>query len=322
LDDLRALLLDKREEILALKATYQSGILELEEDAARWIRGTRTEALSEALKSREVELLLHSIQRRHAYRNGLDKPLDWTDRGSEELLFMRRRAFFDLQLQEAAEGLDMQPHLIEIDSAMKRYQPTAEGLSIDTAALLPPSIDRLWKRLVEQSRLIEMTPEDVRNQEIINEACSGDLRRISDLTGVTLKGARCLAESNVRELFLNRLNDLPPAAARLCEWPGNWLCLNGIRRLSPDAAQRLFAWPGSWISLNGLDDLTIEAAGHLLGWKCRQLELMGLRNTTAIEYLARWEQAGGRLFVPGKIRREIDRYLSAGAIRPPAMARR
>jgi hypothetical protein len=121
------------------------------------------------------------------------------------------------------------------------------------------------------------------------------------------------------QLFLNRLPGLTPAAAvKLCEWPGQWLCLNGVTRLPPELASRLFAWPGDWISLNGVSEVPDEAAKHLAGWKGRQLELMGLRKPTGIEFLAQWEASGGRLFVPDDIRREIERIRRKG--RPPTQA--
>jgi hypothetical protein len=115
------------------------------------------------------------------------------------------------------------------------------------------------------------------------------------------------------DLFLNGLTEISPAAARqLFHWKGSWVCLNGVRALSPRTAHYLFQWDGNWISLNGLTEFPAEIGEALLQWDGRQLELMGLQyaedfpTRIALEYLARWERAGGKLFVPQDIRKKID----------------
>ena len=86
------------------------------------------------------------------------------------------------------------------------------------------------------------------------------------------------------------------------------------RVLSPRAANYLFQWPGSWISLNGLTEFSDEIGRELLHWNGNQLELMGLRNIetspgkVGIEFLARWEQSGGKLFVPDTVRKKINAF--------------
>ncbi|MGE5255089.1 MAG: hypothetical protein ACM3KE_00365 [Hyphomicrobiales bacterium] len=320
IDSLRQTLLAKKEEILALQQNYQYGILELEEEAARLIRRGSFDSLSQGLKNHRLELALQSIQRRYSYRDNLERPLHWIDLGSEELLYLQRRALFDLQLKDIAEHIDMTTHMADIDSALRRYQPTAEKLSINSSAPVQPSMEVIWRRLAEKARHVETSAEDQRNQDIITEVCSGNLGRLSELSNLTLKGARCLAESGAMQLFLNRLNGMAPAAARkLCEWPGQWLCLNGVTRLTPELAGQLFAWPGQWMSLNGVSEMPDEAASHLAKWNGRQLELMGLRKSTGIRYLAQWEASGGRLFVPVDIRREIELFRRTG--QPPAQMR-
>lgn len=319
-DTLRQVLLSKKEEILQLQQNYQYGILELEEEAGRLIRRGGFGSLNQALKNRQLELALQSIQRRQSYHDNLGKPLRWIDLGSEELLFLQRRAFFDLQLKEIAEGIDMAAHMADIDAALIKYQPTVEKLSLHNPVALQPSLEVIWKRLAEQARHAGSSVDDQRNQDIITEVCAGNLGRLSELSGLTLKGARCLAESGALQLFLNRLNGMSLAAAgKLCEWPGQWLCLNGVTRLSPELASRLFAWPGEWMSLNGLSEVTDEAARYLVKWRGRQLELMGLRKPTGIEFLAQWEAAGGRLFVPADIRQQIELFRRTGQL--PASAR-
>jgi hypothetical protein len=314
-DALRQELLAKKEEILQLQQTYQYGVLELEEEAARLIKRTGIDTPAQALKNRQLELALKSIQRRQAYRDGLERPLNWVEHGSEELLYLKRRTILDLQLKEFAEHIDMKSNMADIESAIETYRPTAERLAVANPARLHPSMEMIWKRLAEQAKLAVVSADDERDQEIVAEVCSGNLGRLSELSNLTLRAARCLAESGARELFMNRLNRCSPAAARkLCEWPGQWLCLNGFTQLPPELAKALFAWSGERISLNGLDELPVEAAACLLGWKGRQLELTGLRKTTGAEHLARWEALGGKLYVPGGVRKEIELVKRTGRL--------
>ncbi|MCU0602312.1 MAG: hypothetical protein MUC33_06595 [Desulfobacterales bacterium] len=316
-DALRHTLLAKKEEILKLQQNYQDGVLEVEEEAARLIKRTGIDTPAQALKHRQLDLALKSIQRRQAYRDGLEKPLRWIELGSEELLYLKRRAIIDLQLKEIAEHIDFKSNRLQIDSAISKYQPTAERLAVGTPAQVNASLDGVWKRLTEQARLATVSPGDQQDQEIINEVCSGHLGRLSELTNLTLRAARCLAESGAMELFMNRLSRISPAAAKkLGEWPGQWLCLNGLTRLPPDVARHLSGWTGERISLNGLSELPVEAAAALAGWKGRQLELMGLRTAGGLEPLAQWEAAGGKLYVPDGIRKAIGQIGAKG--RPPA----
>jgi hypothetical protein len=304
-DILRQVLQAKRAEIVRLRQSYRYGVLELEEEIARFIKRTGVDGLGQALTERPVEFNLDSIQRRQAYADGLDKPLCWIDAAGEKLLYLQRRALYDLQVQQAASGVDMDAHRRAIEAALGNYQPTTENLAVNTAATLQP-LDAMWKRLAEQSRRVVLTGAESRNQDIVDEICSGNMGRVPELSVLTLRSARCLAESPAKELFLNRLTDMPTAAVqKLVEWPGNWVCLNGFTRLAPETALHLFAWPGDWISLNGIGELTADAARYLPAWSGRKLELMSLQKTNGIEYLAQWEAAGGKLFVPAGIRQEI-----------------
>jgi hypothetical protein len=178
-------------------------------------------------------------------------------------------------------------------------------------------MDVIWKRLAEQVKLTTVSIDDQQDQEIIDEVCSGYLGRLSELTNLTLRAARCLAESGSMELFMNRLSRISPAPGKiLCEWPGQWLCLNGISRLSPDFAGQLAGWSGDRISLNGLSELPVDTAAALAGWNGRHLELMGLSKFNGVEHLARWEAAGGRLYVPDAIRKEMKQFRAAARPAP------
>lgn len=305
-DAFRARLTARREEIRRLQLHYDYGVRELEEEAVYRIKEAGVGSPTAALRHKPIELLLTGIQRRQAYRDALEQPLKRLELGSEELLFLERRAHIDLLVREAAAGIDMAEHRRAIAAAMAAHEPTAEVLrNPDPAA--PGVPDGIWRRLAEEARQKTFSAEDRIAYEITAELCSGHLGRAAELTTLTLKGAGCLAESGSRELFLNRLNQLTPlAAGKLAEWPGRWLGLNGLKRLPVEAARSLSAWPGEILSLNGLSELAPEAAQHLTTWRGRQLELTGLRKGSGLEALADWEASGGRLFVPGDIRHQLD----------------
>jgi hypothetical protein len=306
-DELRRLLESKRHEISKIKQGYQYGIFELEDETRRLLKQARIDSLVLARKNSDIDLLLKNIQRRQIYSETLERTMQWLDAASEELLYMKRRASVDALVATFAEGIDLRRHLNELDLALQKFQPTPSRLLFDPRSIATPSVEATARRLIEQAKLMPVSSSDDRNQEIVAEVCSGNVMRAGELSKLSLKGARCLAESTAKQLFLNRLTELSPLAAqKLAEWPGEWLCLNGLSKLDADVAARLFAWQGPWISLNGLRDLSVEAGKQVAGWNGRQLELMGLHKPFGMEYLVQWEAAGGRLFVPEALRRTID----------------
>lgn len=302
----RSQLRAKADEVRALQAHYRYGVLELAEDAVRLIKIHGIDTFAQAMRHRQLELALHSIRDREAYAAGLAKPLRWLISGSEELLYLQRLVAIDREVLALAEGIDLDGHAERVDAALEGYRPTAEKLAMGTEEA-PPALDLLFKRLVDQARQMALPATDNADAAIAEEVCAGEMTRYSEVAVLRLKAVRCLAESAATELFLNRVQDLPATAAqKLSEWPGEWLCLNGLKRISPEAARHLFAWPGRWMSLNGLVELPAAASAHLPAWGGRQIELMGLRKVEVVEHLVRWEEAGGKLFVPEEIRRQID----------------
>lgn len=317
-EQLRGALLAKAEEVRQLQQEYRFGVMEVEEELIYLIRRHGIESFSQAMGHRQVELGLRSIQSRQAYASGLAKPLRWLSAGSEELLFVKRLAGFDLQVLPFADGVDMEAHAIEIDTVLHARQPTPERLAI-TAEDPAPSLEAIWKRLSDQARQLKAPATEGVDAAIAEEVCSGDLMRIAEVTVLRLKTARCLAESGAKELFLNRVSELPVAAAqKLSQWPGSWLCLNGLKQFRPEAARYLFAWPGRVISMNGVSELSADATARLPDWGGQQIELMGLKKVEAIEHLVRFEEAGGKLFLPPEIRRQVDALRRSNRLPPPA----
>jgi hypothetical protein len=313
---LRDELLEKKEEIYQLKLHYQNGIADLEEQINRELQKEGITSYTEALKNRRIELNLRTIQRRWSYIQGLEKPTRWIRQGGEELLYLKRKAEFDLQLIGIAGGIDMDRHMRHIGAAIQKYRPSAEKLAVEreNTGLLP--LETIWGQMKNQKMKTGKALPNVTDEEITKEICSGIYERIAELTGMSAATAQCLSKINGSDLFLNGLTTLSPAAAKyLFQWRGSWICINGIKELSPAAAQYLFKWEGNWISLNGLIEFPPELATYLMDWEGKQLELMGLRynkenaDPKALKYLALWETMGGKLFISDDVRKEIERVM-------------
>jgi len=71
---------------------------------------------------------LRTIQRRRAYIRELEKPADWLDSGSEELLYLIRKAQLDLELIDIAGGIDMNRHKRHISAHALPYSATGSHI--------------------------------------------------------------------------------------------------------------------------------------------------------------------------------------------------
>jgi len=313
---LRDELLEKKEEINRLKRHYQKGIADLEDQISRELQKESITTYMEALKNRRIELNLRTIQRRRSYIHGLEKPARWIKQGSEELLYLKRKAEFDLQLIDIAGGIDLDRHMRHIGAAIQKYRPSAEKLAVDRENTNLPPLETIWRKIENKKKKTGPALPNVTDREIIKEICTGNFARTAELTSMSAAAAQCLSKKNGSDLFLNNLPALSPEAAKhLSQWRGSWICINGLKELSPAAAQYLFKWEGNWLSLNGLTEFPPELATYLMEWEGKQLELMGLRfNNTdadlkALKYLALWETMGGKLFISDDVRKEIERVL-------------
>ena len=317
--DLRSQLLEKREEIEKLKLYYRSGIAELEENIYQEARKEGISSFEQALKNKRIELNLRTIQRRRAYILELDKPILWVDSGSEELLYLTRKAQLDLELIDIAGGIDINMHQRHISAAVNQYRPSADKLAVNLQEDILTPLEIIWQQTsIKKSKTgtIEQLALNTKDDQIAAEICAGNLGRMAELTRISADTARCLSRMKGSDLFLNAVTQLlPDAAKELFQWQGNWICLNGVKELSPAVARYLFKWGGNWISLNGLTEFQPELAEYLLKWEGQQLELMGLKyNKTepeqkTLKYLALWETTGGKLFVSDKIRKEMGRIM-------------
>ena len=181
--------------------------------------------------------------------------MKWLELGGEELLYLKRKAAFDLQLIEIAGSIDMNMHMRHINAAIQKYRLTADNLAIDPEEAEMESLKKIWQRLSLKTKKNPFLRADLNNWYIQQEICSGNLSRIGELSKITTETARCMSEIETADLFLNNITELSPSVTKyLCRWDGKWLCLNGVNAFSPSVAEYLFQWKGEWISLNGLSE--------------------------------------------------------------------
>jgi hypothetical protein len=213
----------------------------------------------------------------------------------------------------------------EIDTVVHSYRTGMDNLKIDVEDIEFTSFELIWQRIIEKEKLSDaetqhnngslgmkkttFSSEDQNNRVIWEEICRGDFERKNEMTRLSADAAKCLAKWKHADLFINGLSELSTKVAKhLLKWEGNWICLNGVKELSPEAAKHLFQWQGNWISLNGLSQISSDILKHLPQWKGKQLELMGIKYKRSISEkvglrsLARWEKAGGKLYISNQIR--------------------
>ena len=236
------------QEIRELKAHYGNEIVKLENDILKEILSKKIENYQQALHNQRIELGLHTIQRRLAYIQKLDDPQHWLEQGSEKLLYLKRKAVFDLQIIDIAGGIDMDIHKQHITAAVQKYRLTADNLAIDLESSTMQPLESIWQKLFAKTKDNPNLQTELDDWYIQQEVCKGDLFRIGELSNFSIDTAKCVVEFNGSDLFLNNISTLSPQVAKyLCQWKGKWMCLNGVQILSPATAQYLFQWEGQWI---------------------------------------------------------------------------
>ena len=313
---LRDTLLKKQEEIQALKHYYRNRIQEVRDEILIEKREKGITTFQQALKSKRIELGLRTIRRRHLYINKLNGPLEQLHDGSEELLYIERLAGIQIQMAPVVNGIDIDKLGKRMDIIIEKEARGVDSLAIDTRETRAPDLEEIWNEIVQEENVgkesereslkgekpeKEEAPsqrQDKINMGILKEICVGNLSRKYELTKLSLNAAKCLAQWEGKDLFLNGVTELPASIAeQLSQWKGEWLCLNRLTELSPEAAERLSRWRGVRLSLNGLIKLTPAAAKHLSQWRGKQLEFVGLAHISpeADKYLTAWQEAGGEI---------------------------
>ncbi len=320
---LRDDILTKHDEVLALKQHYQEGISAIQKEIREEQREKGIKSYPRAIRNNRIELGLQTIQRRMAYMEQLNRPLAWLSNAGEELLCFNRLISIDLRMLATVSGIDLKELEGQIDGAIENYQPSVGHLAISHVSTAMPPLKSIWEQMfpptigrpTKQVKSVR-SQKDGRNQVIWREICQRDYQHKTELTALSPEAAKCLAQAEEADLFLNGVATLTPEAAKnLFQWQGNWICLNGVSQISSETARYIFNWNGNWISLNGLQELRAEAARYLVQWPGRQLELMGLNfkgqphELNTLTYLAQWKQSGGKLYVPDNIEKQIDKLM-------------
>ena len=302
---LRDKLLKKQEYIRALKHYYRDRIQEVRNEILNEKREKRITTFQQALKSKRIELGLRTIRRRHLYIRKLNGPLEQLHSSSEALLFIKRLAEIQIQMAPVVNGLDIAGLEKRMGLIIEKEAHGIENLVMDTRETRAPALEEIWKEIVQEKKEEKPAKEKVHsqrqdkiNKEIWKEICTGNLNRKFEITKLSPNTAKCLAQWEGKDLFLNGITELPaPIAELLSQWEGEWLCLNRLTELSPEAAEGLSRWRGIRLSLNSLISLTPQAAKHLSQWRGKQIEVVGLIKISpeADKYMTAWQQSGGKI---------------------------
>jgi len=164
----------KKNEISELIRYYQNGIIELEEQIAQEMQQKRITSYSRGVGIKRVELGLRTIQRRRAYIRKLKQSYLWVQSGSEELLYLKRKTQFDIQLIDIAGGINIGRHTRQLNAASLKYRPTAEKLAIKLpdADILPLEI--IWSRIIKPKENTAQTPVRTADQELLKQIVDSD----------------------------------------------------------------------------------------------------------------------------------------------------
>ena len=309
LDHLRGKVLDKQAEIAELRTYYQDGIDAEIQSIVNSIQRNGNTGISfkAATADPHIQLGLLAIQRRDAYNKKLVSPtkdLLWM---SEELLYLSRKAALVTLMMEKTSDIDIDGFIQQTDEISNRHDRELATLNIDAASASPLPLKSIWREITKR---LPAAPEkhssglgkNTRDSaDIAKRICSGDYARKHHLNVLSPQTARCLAQWEGKDLFLNALTELSPESARhLAAWNGEWLGLNGLKELTPESAAHLSQWKGKGLSLNGLSRLSPRVVAILSEWQGEQIELVN------VKHMAHWENPKTRLFLSEEMKRKLS----------------
>jgi soluble lytic murein transglycosylase-like protein len=167
----------KKNEINELLRYYRNGINELEKQIVQEMQNKRITSYSRGVRIKRVELGLRTIQRRQVYMRKLKKSNLWVKSGSEELLYIKRKAYFDIQLIDIAGGINLDRHMKQLSAAILKYRPTAEKLAIKLpdADILP--LETIWSRIIKPKEKTAQTPVMTASQELLKQTGDSDFAK-------------------------------------------------------------------------------------------------------------------------------------------------
>ena len=156
--ELIAELAQKKSEINQLLGYYQAEINEHQKQIIQESRKNKIFQYARAIKNNTVELNLRNIQRRRLYIRKLEDSNTRIQKGSEELLYLKRRTQLDLQLIDLAGGIDLGRHMQQLKAAIQKYRPASENLAINLHEAEEFSLETIWLGLVGPKEKIEPAP--------------------------------------------------------------------------------------------------------------------------------------------------------------------
>jgi len=301
IDGLIGRLRKKEKAIADLKAQYQAGIDEIENEILKNIRARKLNSYQDALKEKPIELCLHTIKRRQIYIQQLDQLLEQIVRDSEELRYQKRQAEIDALMIDVMESMDVKKLLKRLDIIIQQHLHDEDKLTMHTEDVRPQSLETVWEEIYQKrqrsgEKKIYLSEVEELNREIWQEICDGRFARKHELTALSPEVAECLSKWKGKDLFLGKLTELSPEAAKcLSKWKGRWLALNGLSRLSPEAARYLSQWKGNRLSLNGLNEVSPEVTAYLYQWEGEELELIGLKS------ISQWKKSGKKVHLRSQL---------------------
>jgi hypothetical protein len=233
-------------------------------------------------------------------------PQQTLDRGSEELLFLFRRAELLGLMTRSTSDIDIDGFVELADTRMADHQMTLSQLNIDSITVAPLPLEEIWQtakmRLAKLPSKDSSTPSNAKADDASfgSEICAGDFSRNQRLTQLSPEVAKCLSTWDGKDLFLNGLTRLTADAAQyLAAWKGDWLGLNALEELTPEAAHHLAKWKGKGLSLNGLSRLSPQVVSILSEWQGDQIELVNLK------HMVHWDNPKTKLFLPEAMSRKF-----------------
>jgi soluble lytic murein transglycosylase-like protein len=168
-------LVRKKKEIKELIKHYQTGINDLENQIFRDAQEKKIVSYTRAVINKRVELKLRTIQRRGHYIRKLENSKTWIKSASEELLYLKRKAQFDLPLIDIASGIDLGQHMKHLRAAIQRYRPTAENIATDPRDPNIPPLATIWSRIVNPKEKTAQTPFRTADRKNLTNMGSGEL---------------------------------------------------------------------------------------------------------------------------------------------------
>ena len=284
----------KLNRIEGLKEYYKKGIADIVNIIAKEKNKKKIVSYEEAIKNKKIELSLRTIQRREAYMEQLKYPNNQLKYKREKILYLKRKTLIEVQIAPISSGIDLNQLQDIINSTIKKQISDIDMLIIDTKNLKLKPLVSVWENTIKQSHSMN------NNVKINQEICQGNLKKINNVTFLSLKAAKCLSKWEGKDILLNNITILfPDIAKELAKWEGDWLCLNGLEKLPPETAKYLFQWKGKKISINGVTELSDETARYIFGWKGKELEIIGLKkfSPAAAEHINSWRKLGGKIYI-------------------------